>query len=281
MKSSQIPSLTSIPLPFAFHGETNVASPKLDPFTDPASEANGKNFFDSRWAWNLSTSPATPPSRVITRQLMNRLLAQISGRQFMRQCGALDTFDETVCKVIGGYPRGAVLQYLEDNILYDVVSMRDNNDTDYTKVGVDGTNWKIYGSSVFMYVYPDYGSSGQDNILKRWATPTNVVSNILSGPLTISSPCWIQAFISNPAASSGMSNYQSGIIFYGGDTPDPESIPANDDTRYTQYELTEGGTVAVPIFPVLPGDKIAAFVTASTSTSYDIIIRKITPVRTR
>lgn len=288
MTKEQIPSMSVLPLPFAMKGETVVPVSELDPFSDSGNE--GALGFDSKYQWNDSV----PPSRFITRQLMNRLLGQISGRQFLKQCGALDTFDQNVCDAIGGYPQGAVLQYLDGDILYDVVSMRDNNDTDYTKVGVDGTNWRIYGSSVFMYVYPDYGSSGQDNILKRWATPTPAPTNgdntseeeesgieILFGPLSISSPCWIQAFISNPEASSGMDNYQSGIIFYGGDTPDPESIPANDDTRYTQYELTEGGTVAVPIFPVLPGDKIAAFITARTETSYDIIIRKLTPVRTR
>lgn len=355
MKSSNIPNLTAIQLPFAFYGETNVASPKLDPFTDPAEEADGKNFFDSRWAWNSSTNPATPPSRVITRQLMNRLFAQISGRQFLKQCGALDTFDQHVCDSIGGYPQGAVLQYLDGNILYDVVSMRDNNDTDYTKIGVDGINWRIYGSSVFSYVYPDYGSVGQNNILKiwemnnlgvwnyqffdssygniyfvsdlklvdvegtqRWQITLNYIGDpdkvfgsnidpsatassvhlqfgwsdfyvqahrygaqVSSDDLTITSPCWIEAFITEPKVSEGLTNYECGIILYGGKTHAPSVIPAFDNAFYTVRELTEGGTISTEVIPVLPGDKITAFANKNGAYPCDIVIRKLTPTRTR
>jgi hypothetical protein len=359
MKREEITDLSAIPLPFAFYGETIVASPKLDPFTDPAEEAAGKNFFDSRWAWDSSTSPATPPSRVITRQLMNRLFAQISGRQFLKQCGALDTFDQNVCDAIGGYPQGAVLQYLDGDILYDVVSMRDNNDTDYTKVGVDGINWRLYGSSVFSYVYPDYGSTGQDNILKTWdvsdigwsfvfqggsegftdslyvsdifyseknsqwvlyvrnksdnvlwnfyinenspSSATNITftnasaisviasktgsippnNGILSGDLSISSACWIQAFITNPTAAHGIPNYECGIALYNQSTARPSAIEdlKVDNTNYTVYELEEIGTIATAILPVLPGNKISAF--SSKVLPREIIIRKLTPVRTR
>lgn len=364
MKREQITDLSAIPLPFAFYGETSVASPKLDPFTDPAEEAEGKNFFDSRWAWDSSTSPATPPSRVITRQLMNRLLGQISGRQFLKQCGALDTFDQNVCDAIGGYPQGAVLQYLDGDVLYDVVSMRDNNDTDYTKIGVDGINWRIYGSSVFSYVYPDYGSIGQNNILKTWNTndlgwsfvfrggteeflnrlyvssirydETNqqwvlvvnykengniywtlydssspdstsitfiggsttvrvvasknegasnygVLNGIVGGDLVIHSPCWIQAFITNPTAAHGMTNYECGIALYNESTARPSAIEdlKFDNTNYTVYELEEIGTIATAILPVLPGNKISAFVSQVLPEDREIIIRKLTPVRTR
>lgn len=355
MKSSNIPNLTEIPLPFAFYGETNVASPKLDPFIDPAEEAAGKNFFDSRWAWDSSTSPATPPSRIITRQLMNRLFAQISGRQFLKQCGALDTFDENVCNAIGGYPRGAVLQYLDGNVLYDVVSMRDNNDIDYTKVGVDGINWRIYGSSVFSYVYPDYGSVGQDNILKQWrinsvgewkfifnppayentyyvdkmelvsvdeherwqmtlryseppydvfgtridsySVPTSYATQFIwpdfyvqavryaptisVSHLDITSPYWIEAFLTNPLVSVGLTNYECGIILYGGNSSSPSSIPSYNNASYTVRELSEGGTVSTAIMPVLPGDKIVAFANQNSTHPCDIVIRKLTPIRTR
>lgn len=355
MKSSNIPNLTAIPLPFAFYGETNVASSKLDPFTDPAEEADGKNFFDSRWAWDSLTSPATPPSRIITRQLMNRLFAQISGRQFLKQCGALDTFDQNVCDAIGGYPQGAVLQYLDGDILYDVVSMRDNNDTDYTKIGVDGINWNIYGSSVFTYVYPDYGSVGQDNILKQWKInnvgewriifnpsdyentyyvdkmelvnvdeherwqmtlrysepPNNVYGTridafsypssyatqfiwpdfsiqavrytptISASYLNITSPCWIEAFLTNPQVSEGLTNYQCGIILYGGNTTAPSSIPVYNNASYTVRELSEGGTVSTAVMPVLPGNRIVAFANKNSPNPCDIVIRKLTPTRTR
>lgn len=273
MTKEQIPSMSVLPLPFAMKGETVVPVSELDPFSDSGNE--GALGFDSKYQWNGSV----PPSRFITRQLMNRLLGQISGRQFLKQCGALDTFDQNVCDAIGGYPQGAVLQYLDGNVLYDVVSMRDKNDTDYTKVGVDGTNWRLYGSSVFMYVYPDYGSTGSENILKEWnIKPGGVVSG---DNLTITSPCWIQPYITNPKVSEGLEAYSCGIILFGGDTSEPSSEPTWNSGRYTVYELTEGGTVVSPVMPVLPGNKICAYSTAASTNDCSIVIRKLTPVRTR
>ena len=281
MTKDQIPSRLPIPFPFAIYGETDVRNSEIDPL----SALSSSKYFDASYQWNGTT----PPSKFITRQLMNKLFAQISGRQFLNQCGYIDTFDQKVCDAIGGYPRGAVLKYLIGDILYDVVSLVDSNTIDYTKVGIDNVNWKIYGSSVFTYIYPDYGTTGSKNILKSWTTPNpdtppNSVGSavgILAEPLTITSPCWIQAFIDNPKASAGQKNYQSGIILYGRGAGDPQSLPENDNTEYTVCELTEGGTVTVPVLPVLPGDKIAAFVTALTNTSYHIVIRKLTPARTR
>lgn len=351
MKREQIPSVSTLPLPFALNGETSIPVKELDPFLDDGNL--GSLGFDGKYQWNEST----PPSRFITRQLMNRLLGQISGRQFLKQCGALDTFNQNVCDAIGGYPQGAVLQYLDGDILYDVVSMRDNNDTDYTKVGVDGANWRIYGSSVFSYVYPDYGSTGQDKILKIWdtndlgwsfvfkggppafyvsdiyydetnsqwalcvrwketnniwkwlynnfmspsstaitftnpspeisviASKTDSVSSngILSGDLTISSACWIQAFITNPTAAHGTTNYECGIALYNESTARPSAIEdlKVDNTNYTVYELEEIGTIATAVLPVLPGNRISAFASQALSEDRNIIIRKLTPVRTR
>lgn len=279
MKREQIPRMSALPLPFALNGETSIHVKELDPFLDDGNL--GSLGFDGKYQWNGNTAP----SRFITRQLMNRLLGQISGRQFLKQCGALDTFDQNACDAIGGYPQGAVLQHLDGDVLYDVVSMRDNNDTDYTKVGVDGINWRIYGSSVFSYVYPDYGSTGQDKILKIWDASTSGGSSngILSEDLTISSACWIQAFITNPTAAQGTTNYECGIALYNQYTERPSAIEdlKVDNTNYTVYELQEIGTIATAILPVLPGNKISAFASQILSEDRNIIIRKLTPVRTR
>lgn len=344
MKREQIPSMSALPLPFALNGETSIPVKELDPFLDDGNL--GSLGFDGKYQWNGST----PPSRFITRQLMNRLLGQISGRQFLKQCGALDTFDQNVCDAIGGYPQWAVLQYLDGDILYDVVSLIDNNEVDYTKVGIDNVSWRIYGSSIFSYMFPDYGSVGTNNILKTfniyrlgwtfnwfgsslgeqvyvsemkyisyetgWSVKLKYIeteqeygtfnkaneypyatrvqfdingtplvagrnSQTTSSELTIISPCWIQAFIDNLDIISGMSNYECGIIIYGSDTSKPYNEPVLSNTLYTTYELAEGGTIATPILPVLPGNKICAFATMQGKVASNIIIRKLTPVRTR
>ena len=117
MTRALLPYYDTIPLPFAFAGENIVYSPDVD----PSSEG-----FSSEYQWNGSTAP----SKFITRQLMNKLFAQMSGRQFLQQCGCLDTFDDKVCSEINGYPRGAILKYLDGDVLYDVVSLVDSNKVD-------------------------------------------------------------------------------------------------------------------------------------------------------
>lgn len=62
---------------------------------------------------------------------------------FMRQCGSYPTFNENVCKAIGGYPKGTVLRCYKTakgrvtssptsaTYVMDVVSMQDNNTKDF------------------------------------------------------------------------------------------------------------------------------------------------------
>jgi hypothetical protein len=106
---------------------------------------------------------------------------------------------------------------------------------------------------------------------------------ILSGDLAIHSQCWIQAFITNPTAAKRLTNYECGIALYNESTARPSTIEdlKFSNTNYTVYELQEIGTIATAILPVLPGNKISAFSSQITPEDRKIIIRKLTPVRTR
>ena len=271
MKSSEIPDRTAIPLPFSLNGEAHVYIPDIDPsgegFSLDYQRNNGK------------------PKKFITRCLMNKLLGQMSGNQFIRQCGALNVFDQKVCDAIDGYPQGAVLQYLDNNVLYDVVSTRDQNDTNYTKVGVDGIDWQFYGSSIFSYVYPDYGTTGTGNVtsISVAANTNGIVKNSSNNPIVVKIPktCYIQVYLSNTLINSQVS--QCGVILYGSTTSAPSTIPDDFDGRFLQYELTEGGSVACPILPVVGGTKISAFSVydGDSVDAYSIKIRFLTPTRTR
>lgn len=279
MKRTEIPSRTAIPLPFALNGETSIPVKELDPFFDIGNL--GSLGFDGKYQWNGNTAPC----RFVTRQLMNKLFGQISGRQFLHQCGAIDSFDRNVCDAIGGYPKGAILQYLDGNVLYDVVSLVDNNMIDYTEVGIDGANWSLYGSSLWTYVYPDYGTTGEENIIGKFTISNSGIYNedTTEEPVTITSQCWIHVISTNPTFGAGVDNHNYGIVLYGASTEPPSSIDdiGAENAEYTVYEIGEVGTVQFPVIPALPGTKISAFSNPNSSGSTKIILRRLTPIRTR
>lgn len=267
MTRASLPYYDTIPLPFAFAGENIVYSPDID----PSSEG-----FSSDYQWNGSTAP----SKFITRQLMNKLFAQMSGRQFLQQCGCLDTFDDKVCSEIDGYPRGAILKYLDGDVLYDVVSLVDSNKVDYTKVGIDNVNWKIYGASIFSYTYPDYGSHGTSNITS-WSVTSNY-NGILSEAKTVPRNCFVQAFVDNALVAENAVNFECAILLSNDSTLSPPSnIPDTFNPLYTRYELIESGSVVFPVFAVAGGTKISALSirTGGTTPAFNICLRFLTPLR--
>lgn len=272
MTRTSLPLYETIPFPFAMYGETDVLYSELDPL----SSTSDNKYFDASYQWDGTTKP----SKFITRQLINKLFAQMSGRQFLQQCGYIDTFDQKVCDAIGGYPQGAVLKYLDGDVLYDVISLTDSNTVDYTKSGIDNINWKIYGSSIFSYVYPDYGSHGTSNIAS-W-TVSEDYNDILGSSIVIPNNCFVQAFINNTRIGENATNLQCGILLSNGNTStSPSSLPDNYNPLYMTYELYESGTVMFPVFAVSGGTKVSAFSvrTAGTVPSYKICLRFLTPLR--
>lgn len=268
MTKASIPSIEALPLPFGMLGD------RVPPEADSTLESLG---FTS--GYQVATSDGDisgPPSKFVYRQTLNRLFNSISYRQFLSQCGIIDTFDRAESEAIGGYGAGAILQYLKDGILYDVISLVDYNKVDFNDVGVDGVNWEYYGGSIFAYIYPDYGLTGASNIIKSWTIPTG--SSGFGEAYTIPDTCFIQVYPDNTTASGGASNYQSGIFLCGKDTSIPESLPQNNDVRYMFYELLEGGSVNIPVIPVTAGTKIIPYYTSGT-TGYNIKVRRLSPTR--
>lgn len=282
MKLSEIPSRTTIPLPFAINGETIVPNKEIDPLAADSTD----RFFTSNYQWNGTTKP----SKFITRQLVNKLFGMMSGRQFLYQCGGLETFDNNVCDAIGGYPKGAVLQYLDGNILYDVVSEHDGNTVDYTKFGIDGVNWSFYGSSVFSYVYPDYGTTGVSNLveIEVAANANGMITNTVGSTTSVVSiivpfTCYLQAYVSSTTIASSANNFQCGLILYGEETEVPSNVPNAFDGKFTSYEIAEIGSISCPVFSIMGGTRISAFsmMDSGTAPEYSIMLRFLTPTRTR
>lgn len=90
---------------------------------------------------SVYSAPASNEGRFVTRGEMNAIGNLASQNQFYFLAGGINTFDAAFAASIGGYPEGAVLKYLNNGYLYDVISLIDNNTVDFTAQGIDGVNW--------------------------------------------------------------------------------------------------------------------------------------------
>lgn len=87
------------------------------------------------------SAPGSQGGRYVTRQELNAVGHLASVNEFRRQVGGIVTFNPILAEKIGGYPMGAVLEYLDGLNYYRVISRVDNNMVNFNEVGVDGTNW--------------------------------------------------------------------------------------------------------------------------------------------
>lgn len=134
-----------VPKPFAHNGtitEIVVGSSTTTPSFDDGFPA-------------AFSSPRSGGGEYILRGMMNAVGNLASANEYFRQAGGLYQFNPEWARLNGGYARGAVLDYLDGNKLYKVISMVDNNKVDYTKSvltseqisagiitgGIDGINW--------------------------------------------------------------------------------------------------------------------------------------------
>ena len=125
-----------IPQPFAAgDGDHPAAFKPID--NEPIS--NDVNFVEGFTA--AFAAPGSQGGRYVTRQEMNAIGYLASVNEFKRQTGGINTYNPTLAAKIGGYPKGAVLEYLDGLNYYRVISRVDNNLVNFNEVGVDGTNW--------------------------------------------------------------------------------------------------------------------------------------------
>ena len=124
-----------------------------------ASAGNNVNYQDG--FPSVYSAPHSGGGKYITRGEINAIGNLASQNQFYFLAGGINTFDATFATSIGGYPEGAVLKYLNNGYLYDVISLTDNNTVDFTAQGVDGVNWaylSVEEKKVFDDVFFEGGS---------------------------------------------------------------------------------------------------------------------------
>lgn len=138
---------------------------------EPFAGSGGKTFptntqdddvqFDYPNGWGESySSPKGNNGKYVTRKQMNAIGNLATHNDFYRRCGGLNTFDIPFAHAIGGYPKGAVLDYISAGKLFKIQSLVDNNLVNPSAVAgtgefkdviagnVDDVNWMFLNQDV-------------------------------------------------------------------------------------------------------------------------------------
>lgn len=223
MTSSQIPSRIAMPCPFGGFGSDNITPIK----TVTGTDVNFPDGFPSAYG-----APTDTDGKFVTRKEMNAIGNLASNDLFYHKCGGLNTFDAAFCAAVGGYPRGAILEYVAGTQIYNVMSLVDNNKVDFTGADhssdgtgistgtVDGINWT--------YCNKDTPSS-QQNVIVASGDETGVTIDYQNGSVVsyFTSPAngmltaSIDLKYGDPNLQSGYGNcesngYSSNIFISGG-----------------------------------------------------------------
>lgn len=135
-----LPSRVVMPCPFAGGDGASYTEP------DSASSEATMNW-QKGFGANYGV-PASNGGKYVTRAEMNGLGRVATQDMFYHKCGGLNTFDSEFAEAIGGYPTCAVLDFVSGTNLFKVMSVKNKNKVDFTKVGVDGVNWIILNQDV-------------------------------------------------------------------------------------------------------------------------------------
>ena len=131
MTSAQVPSRIAIKRPFA---ESGLITPIQDASGDSVNYPQG---FPSIYG-----VPASEGGKYVGRGEINAIGNVATNDLFYHKCGGINTFDAAFAEKVGGYPKGAVLKYLNGNYIYDVISLVDNNTFDFVaNNSIDNVNW--------------------------------------------------------------------------------------------------------------------------------------------
>ena len=122
----------AMPKPFAHDG---LITPIVD-IGDSTHPVNFADGFPSEYS-----APHSQGGKYVTRGEFNAIGNLATRNDFYKACGGLNTFNTALASKIGGYPKGAVLQLLDNNVLKYVISLVDNNTVNFNTAGVDGINW--------------------------------------------------------------------------------------------------------------------------------------------
>lgn len=142
MTSTELATFKKV-MPNPFAGGPNAEDDRMIeiPYQVPSSVRNYPVDLDKGFHIEYD-SPVISGGATIDRTLLNGLFNLMTRDAAYRQAGGIYTFDSALSNIIGGYPKDAILQYLDiDGVLHFVRSLQDNNTFDFTVSGIDNLHW--------------------------------------------------------------------------------------------------------------------------------------------
>ena len=140
MTQSGMPTRIAMPCPFA--GADGAALGTIG--LTSGDSINFPQGFPSVYG-----SPASEGGKYVKRAELNAIGNMATNDLFYHKCGGLNTFDKKFCDAIGGYPQGAVLDYIYGNAVRKIMSLKDNNTYNVITNGIDGESWIFCDDTVF------------------------------------------------------------------------------------------------------------------------------------
>lgn len=200
--------------------------------------------------------PVINGGSILDTKVLNSVLSLVSRDAAYRQAGGIYTFEQELSDIIGGYPEGAILQYLDANgTLHYLRSLVDNNTSNFVRDGIDSTKWAFCLPAETSRNLPtvDWGSNNavrsklaEINIYttQRDSTSTGTYYTLASG--TFNSSGYVHTVVtSNPVAG-----------------PDYDQIPNGVRVRH-EFLMCVGGNDAGDITSASPDQIISGSVSGA------------------
>jgi hypothetical protein len=220
MTSSEVPSRIPIKRPFA---ESGVLTPIAD------IDGNTLNYptgFPS-----IYSVPASNGGKYLARGDINAIGNVATNDLFYHKCGGLNTFDANFAVKIGGYPKGAILDFVNGRYIHSVISLVDNNKVDFTGAiptssqasggiltgSVDNVNWaycnREESTETSITIFERTVTSSFQNVLvaEAPALPIGCFLATKSGPIIVTS----DAKLNLEASISGTTMYDDTVLSHG------------------------------------------------------------------
>lgn len=220
MTSSEVPSRIPIKRPFA---ESGVLTPIADVDGNTINYPTG---FPS-----VYSVPASNGGKYLARGDINAIGNVATNDLFYHKCGGLNTFDADFAVKIGGYPKNAILDFVNGRYIHSVISLVDNNKVDFTGAiptssqasggiltgSVDNVNWaycnRDESTETSVTIFERTVTSSFQNILvaDAPALPIGCFLATKSGPIIVTS----DAKLNLEASISGTTLYERTVISQG------------------------------------------------------------------
>lgn len=231
----------AMPMPFGANSDSNYVAPST------TQVATSPNFLDGFPA--AFSSPHSGGGQYVTRQQMNGIGNLASRYEFYKRVGGINTFNPAFASAVGGYPAGAVLDFLDGTNLHKVYSLVDNNQVNFLESGIDGVNWQYLnldeGSKRSYILSVDSVPSSSDSAIGTFrAARTGALSlesSLVSTDTDTSTVTWAYNSTATATYNYVWSDYGILIVPLGSGST-PSDVPAISTS--SESDVLETGTIA-------------------------------------